>query len=147
MTDLIEIDEPAPPSHTRLYSRGHRDHVPLTDIPPQHARLHEELIVWGRWNSSRRYRLALASLEGRYTKLGSPPTTAPLSEQTPSYCVELERAVLRLPSKPRRAVRLLYVARYSPSSICAALFIRPQRYSAFMHVVRCMISNIRRRMK
>lgn len=144
LVELVPEEVCAP--RVRLFSRGYSERfVPLSDVPVHHTRVHAELVVWGRWNSTRRKLSSLGSLESLYVKCGTPPSTAPLAESAPAFCMEIERSVIRMPTKPRRALRLLYVARYAPSSICSSLHIRPQNYSAFMSICRAMVINLRRR--
>ena len=143
--DLVElVAEPELP-RPRLFSRGYRERTPVSDVPPEHVQVHSELIVWGNWNRTMRRSASLGSLESLYVKRGSPPSTAPLEGSAPRFCVEIERALLRMAAKQRRALRLLYVVRYSPMSICDALRIRPESYAAFMRIARAMVINLRRR--
>jgi len=145
--DFVELVAEEVVALPRLFSRGYRDRTPTSDVPPEHVQIHAELVVWGNWNRTMRRRASLGSLESLYIKRGSPPSTAPLEGNAPHFCVAIERALLRMAAKQRRALRMLYVVRYTPMAICDALRIRPERYAAFMRIARAMVINLRRRMR
>lgn len=137
---LAEADEELP----RLYSKGYEMRVPVEEVAPEHAKVHELLVRWGRWAGSRGRRVGLVSIEAFYTKGGTPPATAPLGADP--LLMEVERAVLRMPSAHRNTIRMIYVYRWSPSTVCGA--VKPRlRYEAWpewARTCRCMVVNLLR---
>lgn len=141
---MIE-EQPDQRSEPRLYSRGHRDRTPVDVVLPQHADIHALLIRWGAWNASRAARRGAASVEGLYSKVGTPPATAPLAADR--QIVDLERAMVAMPAEQKDTLRRLYVFRMTPISICQLR--RPRmRYEAWAeHIATCrsMALNLLRR--
>ena len=127
----------------RLYSRGYRDRTPVDEILPQHREVHAHLIRWGMWAGARGRNRSLASVEGLYTKAGTPASTAPLSADP--KIMEMERAVIRLPEAHRLTVRLLYVSRWSPVSICQRGKMRYEAWPEHIATCRAMVVNLLRR--
>ena len=129
----------------RLYSKGFKDRTPVDEIPLRQIPVHELLIKWGRWAGQRAKRMGLLSIEGRYTKGDTPPATAPLSADL--LLIDVECAVLRMQKAHRDTLRMLYVYRWSPCSICGAL--RPRlRYEAWPEWAldcRAMVVNLLKR--
>jgi hypothetical protein len=119
--------------------------IATSEIPEKHRELHQELLIWGAWNRSKRRLANLGSVEGLYRRFGGPASMASLSQEAPAFCAELEIIVLKLPTKPRRFIRLVYVTRFAPQSVCAALYIRPARFAAFFNITLHIITNLRRR--
>jgi hypothetical protein len=126
-----------------LYSKGYRNRTPIEEILPQHRDIHARLIRWGMWAGSRGRSRSLASVEGLYTKAGTPASTAPLSADP--KVMEMERAVIRLPEAHRLTVRLLYVNRWSPVSICQRTKMRYEAWPAHIATCRSMVVNLLRR--
>ena len=125
-----------------LWSRGYSMRVPVDVVEPQHARVHELLIRWGTWANSRAARPGLASVEGLYTKAGTPPATAPLSAD--HQVIACERAVIRMPKLLRDTVRRLYVFRLSPLTVCQYARIRYEAWPRHVAICRSMVVNLLR---
>lgn len=127
----------------RLYSRGYKERTPVDDVKPQHRRVHELLIRWGTWASARSRNRSLASIEGLYTKAGTPASTAPLGAD--AQIMDIERAVIRLPNAHLLTVRLLYVNRWAPVSICQRVRLRYESWPEHVDCCRSMVVNLLRR--
>jgi hypothetical protein len=127
----------------RLYSRGYRNRTPVDEILPQHREVHAHLIRWGMWAGARGRNRSLASIEGLYTKAGTPASTAPLSADP--QIMDMERAVIRLPAAHMLTVRLLYVNRFAPVSICQRARMRYEAWPDHIATCRAMVVNLLRR--
>jgi hypothetical protein len=127
----------------RLYSRGYRERTPVDEVKPQHRRVHELLIRWGIWAGARVRNRSLASVEGLYTKAGTPASTAPLAADP--QIMEVERAVIRLPNAHLLTMRLLYVNRWAPLSICQRVRMRYEAWPEHVSCCRSMVVNLLRR--
>lgn len=107
----------------RLYSRGWKPNqllAPADDvIAPEHAKVHDLLIRWGLWARKRAPSASLASLEGLYTKAGTPPATAPLAADPRVAAVELAVVGVAHPVY-KRLLLMMYVFRMSNYTICRA---------------------------
>lgn len=99
-------------------------------MAPGQENLHAWLIRWGRWQSTRRASNALASIEGLYNKAGSPPSTAPMASDPTLMAIEV--AVIRMFIQHRDTLRMFYVYRWTPHTVCRAIKPRPGlRYEAW----------------
>lgn len=128
----------------RLYSRGYHNRTPVDEILPQHREVHAHLIRWGMWAGGRSRSRSLASVERFYRKeSNTPASTAPLSADP--QIMEMERAVIRLPDAHRLTVRLLYVNRWAPVSICQRTRMRYEAWPAHIATCRAMVVNLLRR--
>jgi DNA-directed RNA polymerase specialized sigma24 family protein len=126
----------------RLYSRGYSERTPIDEIAPQHEEVHSLLVRWGGWVAKKHGKRSLASIEGLYSK-STPPSTAP--EASDSGLMDVERAVLRMPKDHRKTVVLLYVRRFTPTSICSVLHLRYEGWPAWAFACRAMVRNLLRR--
>jgi hypothetical protein len=128
----------------RLYSRGYRDRAPVDEILPQHRAVHAHLIRWGMWAGGRHRGRSLASVERLYRReSNTPASTAPLSADP--QIMEMECAVIRLPAAHLLTVRLLYVNRWAPVSICQRSRMRYEAWPAHIATCRAMVVNLLRR--
>ncbi len=133
----IEKEEP------RLYSRGYRMRAPVEEVAPQHERVHQLLIRWGCWASSRAAKRSLASIESLYTRGGgTPASTAPIAADRTILAVE--RALIGMPDEHEKTLRRLYVYRMTPLAICK-MMRPPLRYEAWPgHIFLCRAMTINR---
>jgi hypothetical protein len=115
----------------------------VDEVAPQHVPIHGRLLRWGIWNRTRRNNAGLASIEGLYTKCGTPASTAPMAADPD--LVAIERAVLHLPMQHMDAIRRLYVKNESPFTVCRVLHMRYEAFPEFMFTARAMVVNLLRR--
>lgn len=128
----------------RLYSKGYRNRTPTEEILPQHREVHARLVRWGLWAGGRSRSRSLISIESLYRKeSNTPASTAPLSADP--QVMEMERAVIRLPEAHRLTVRLLYVNRWAPVSICQRTRMRYEAWPQHIATCRAMVVNLLRR--
>lgn len=118
----------------------------MDEVAPQHADIHLLFIRWGRWNWERKGRgTNLASAESLYSKVTTPPSTAPMMADP--TLMALERVVIRMPAQHGLTVRLLYIRRYTPYTICSAVRprLRYEAWPAWVFSCRAMAVNLLRR--
>lgn len=138
---VLNAGSPQEEEQIRLYSRGYRLRAPVDEIAPQHEPVHALLCRWGSWASARRAGRTLASVEGLYTKAGTPAATAPLAADKSILAVE--RALVGMPGEHEATIRRLYVYRMTPLAICK-MMRPPLRYEAWtghIFTCRCMVIN------
>jgi hypothetical protein len=122
----------------RLYSRGYIFRAPTDEIAPEHLKVHELLVRWGLWVRRRSESSSLASIEGLYTKAGTPAATAPLSADPKLAAIELAVAGIML-LQHRRLLIMLYVFRQSGYTICRAIKLRFEAYPQETHRARELV--------
>ena len=138
MTATIAMTEEK--QEPRLYSRGYADRTPVDEIAPGQLKAHAWLIRWGRWQSESKGRAGLASVEGLYNKVGSPPSTAPMASDP--VLMAIERAVIKMPEQHRRTLGLLYVRRFTPYTVCRDLGLRYECWPAWAFACRAMLQRL-----
>lgn len=114
--------------------------VPVDEVAPQHESVHGLLLRWGAWNRQRSAGSSLASIEATYTKGDTPPATAPL-DCDPDI-MAAERAVIRMPKEHGATIRMIYVRRFSPFTICRAMRLRYEDFPRWVFTARAMVRNL-----
>ena len=120
----------------RAWMKRGRDEVDL-----KHNAVDGELRRWGAWSAARYKASSSGSVESRYRE----QTARTTGESVDPRMVAIDRAVLRLPKKCRDAVRLYYVVRKPPASICKLLTLRFEDFFPFISSCRAMVVNLLRR--
>lgn len=123
----------------RLYSKPVR--APVDEISERHGQIHAELERWGAWNADRYKAGTSGSVESRYREQ-LPPATG---QDVDPRMIQLERAVLAMPAQYRDTVRMFYVSRMDPRTICRVFTLRYEVFPAWMATCRAMVLNILRR--
>ena len=121
-------------------------------VSEKHRQIHEDLESWGRWSRERRTRMACGSAEGRYLPRRPQgevweyePPRASLPQVPNLYNLAVDRAVLRLPERHRKAVKMFYVERRDPRALCRALALRWAAFPELMATCRDMVLNLMRK--
>lgn len=123
----------------RLYSRQAR--CPVDVIAPQHQDVHALCERWGAWNAERYRAGTSGSVESRYRE----QTPHATGDGVDPRMIQVERAVLRMPKDYRDTVRMFYVTRTDPRTICKIFTLRYEAFGPWMFTARAMIVNLLRR--
>jgi hypothetical protein len=100
-----------------------QDRIPVDVVAPGQENLHAWLIRWGRWQNTRPASHTLASVEGLYNKVGTPPSTAPMASDPTLMAIEV--AVVGMLTPHRDTLQMFYIKRFTPYTICRAIKPRP----------------------
>jgi hypothetical protein len=140
LTYALLAEEPEKEEKPRLWSRGFKIRAPLDEVAPEHAKVHELCVRWGLWVRRRSPSTSLASIEGLYSKGGTPPATAPLSADPALAAVEMSVQRIML-FQHRRLVIMLYILRCSGYTICRAIRLPFEAYPGETYRARSMVQS------
>lgn len=115
---------------------------PVETIPSEHLEIHEYLITWGRWISTRKQQGHCRSMEHHYRSPQCWNENYPKPEINEAQAALIESVMRIVPKTSRKLLKLRYALRAEPTFIVQRLRLRD--YPGASYTARQIVLNLTR---